>query len=91
MDSGTLKEKRKKLNMLYALSQPIRLKIAVLLKESEKGLTFDDIYHKLDIKEKGLLAYHLEILKNSGVVYEVEEKYRMSIDGKKLLKELKEV
>ncbi len=84
---------RRRLKMYRALDNEHRLRIVLTL-ASRPGLSFNELAGELGL-ERGLLAYHLAVLKNAGLVelkYERRSKkltkYYLTEDGVKVLREL---
>ena len=86
-------EIKEKLRIYRALDNEIRLKILVML-YNHPNITFSDLAKLINL-EKGLLAYHLGVLKNVGLVnckYKRKSKklseYNLTRKGKKVVLEL---
>ena len=79
------------LKMLRALDNEVRLRILLILMEEKEGISFNELARKLNI-ERGLLAYHIGILKHLDLVKCVYERRSRSVSrysiterGKKVL------
>jgi DNA-binding transcriptional ArsR family regulator len=88
-----IEEIREKLRKYAALDNDLRLK-AVFEVDDKPDISFNELSRKLKI-ERGLLGYHLGVLKAAGLVnvdYERRSKetskYRLTEEGKKVLEEL---
>ncbi|MEM3061663.1 MAG: winged helix-turn-helix domain-containing protein [Nitrososphaeria archaeon] len=89
-----MEELRKMLKIYSVLDNDYRLNILFTI-ANEPDISFNDIARKTGI-EKGLLAYHLGVLKNVGLV-EMEyskrskklTKYKLTDEGKKIFEKLK--
>ena len=84
---------RRRLKMYRALDNKHRLRIMLTL-AGKSGLSFNELAGELGL-ERGLLAYHLAVLKNASLVelkYERRSKkltkYYLTENGIKVLKEL---
>ncbi|RLE68984.1 MAG: hypothetical protein DRJ43_04660 [Thermoprotei archaeon] len=89
----SIQEVREKLKVYRALDNEIRLRILLTLSK-ESPLAFSDIVRRVGV-EKGLLAYHIGVLKSVGLVecrYERHSsklsKYWLTDKARKVLKEL---
>lgn len=88
-----IKEIREKLRVYAALDNDLRLK-AVFEIDDKPDISFNELSRKLKI-ERGLLGYHLGVLKAAGLVnvdYERRSKetskYRLTEEGEKVLEKL---
>lgn len=88
-----MEEIRQKLKVYRALDNDYRVNILVALFH-EPNMAFNDLARSLGI-ERGLLAYHLGVLKHIGLIkgeYERKSKksskYYLTNEGMKMLKEL---
>ena len=89
-----IEEARRKLRTYRALDNEIRLKALAVIHE-RPGISFNEISRKVKV-ERGLLAYHLGVLKAAGIVnvdYErtskQTSKYEATDEGRKLIQELR--
>ena len=90
MDAKT----RKRLKVYRAIDNDHRLNILTTLFD-EPDIAFNDLARKTEI-ERGLLAYHIGVLKDVGLIKSEYErrskkssKYRLTGEGIKVLKEFK--
>ncbi|MEM3590866.1 MAG: winged helix-turn-helix domain-containing protein [Candidatus Bathyarchaeia archaeon] len=89
-----MEELRRMLKIYSVLDNDYRLNILFTIAD-EPDISFNDIARKTGI-EKGLLAYHLGVLKHVGLV-EIEyskrskkiTKYKLTDEGKRVLEKLK--
>ncbi len=93
LEEPSLEEAHKKLRLYTALDHSIRLR-AFFLISKKPGVSFNEIRKSLNV-DKGLLAYHLGILKVGGLIsFEYQRKgrqtstYNLKDAGKDMLKEL---
>ncbi len=89
-----MEEARRMLKIYRVLDNDHRLNILITL-FNEPNMAFNDIARKTGI-ERGLLAYHLGLLRHVGLVKmeydrrsKKSTKYRLTDEGVKILKELK--
>jgi len=87
-------ELRKRLKVYRAIDNNHRLNILTTLFD-EPDIAFNDLARKTEI-ERGLLAYHMGVLKDVGLVESEYErrskkssKYRLTNEGIEILKEFK--
>ena len=95
LEGTELERAYEKLAVYSALDNRIRLK-AFFVIAKEPGISFNEIRSRLEV-EKGHLAYHLGLLKASGLVaftYErkgrVTSRYDLTERGERMLQELTE-
>jgi len=95
LQGNDLKEARRKLMIYGALDTPVPLKAFFLIRDNP-GISFKEIANQVKAK-KALVAYHLAVLKASGLVtFTYERKgrstssYYLTDLGKKTAKELAE-
>jgi len=89
----SIEEARRRLQAYRALSNGVRLN-AFLEISRRPGVSFNSLSRKIGV-ERGLLAYHLAVLKAAGIVkvsYERRSrqtsKYELTPEGEKLAQEL---
>ncbi|MEM3465694.1 MAG: winged helix-turn-helix domain-containing protein [Thermoproteota archaeon] len=89
----SIREARRRLRIYRALDNEIRLK-AFLAVSRQPGASFNELARAIGV-ERGLLAYHLAVLKAAGIVearYERRSRqtsmYTLTNEGKKLAEEL---
>ena len=85
---------RQKLKVYRAIDNDSRLNVLIKLCD-EPDIAFNELSRKVKI-DKGLLAYHVGVLKDVGLIQSRYErrskktsKYRLTPKGKKILKEFK--
>lgn len=88
-----IEEVHRRLKVYRALDNEVRLRAFLTIRE-QPSISFNDLSRRIEV-ERGLLAYHLAVLKEVGIVKvdygrrsKQTSRYRLTHEGEKIAQEL---